>query len=122
MKFSDGCIAIKGEKTRLGYVRLWNGGNRILAHRKVYESVNGAVPQGFELDHLCKNRWCCNPNHLQVVTHKENCRRSDAAKISKSEACQIRRLYQQGYSASKIAFISGLTRQMVWRIGTGKAW
>jgi hypothetical protein len=45
---------------------------RVLAHRFQYEMLYGPVPEGMELDHLCKNRLCIQPSHLEVVTHREN--------------------------------------------------
>ena len=45
------------------------------AHRLVYEHLIGPVPEGLELDHLCKTRHCVNPAHLEPVTHAENLRR-----------------------------------------------
>ena len=42
------------------------------AHRIAYELERGPIPDGMELDHLCRNRLCCNPAHLDVVTHAEN--------------------------------------------------
>ena len=47
----------------------------IRAHVWAFESVNGAVPEGLELDHLCRNRRCVRPEHLEAVTHRENCLR-----------------------------------------------
>lgn len=43
-----------------------------LAHRLIYELLVGPVPPGMELDHLCRQRGCVNPNHLKVCTHFEN--------------------------------------------------
>jgi HNH endonuclease len=42
------------------------------AHRAAYLNLVGPVPDGLELDHLCHNRACCNPDHLRPVTHLEN--------------------------------------------------
>jgi len=45
-------------------------------HIAVFEHLHGPVPKGLELDHLCRVRSCCNPDHLEPVTRQENCRRS----------------------------------------------
>jgi 5-methylcytosine-specific restriction endonuclease McrA len=45
------------------------------AHRIIYESYVGAIPDGLQLDHLCRNRGCVNPAHLEPVTNHENHRR-----------------------------------------------
>lgn len=49
----------------------------VLVHRYAYELLVGPIPAGLEIDHLCKNRACCNPAHLEPVTRLENIRRSD---------------------------------------------
>ena len=47
-------------------------------HRYAYELFKGSVPPGLELDHLCRNPYCVNPDHLEAVTHKENVLRGEA--------------------------------------------
>ena len=59
------------------------------AHVVVYEFYKGNVPKGLELDHLCRVTNCVNPEHLEAVTHKENCLRGVGvtAKNAKKEQC-----------------------------------
>lgn len=55
----------------------WESGRSEKAHRSAYLLSVGAIPDGLELDHLCKVRHCVRPTHLEPVTHVENIRRGD---------------------------------------------
>lgn len=116
------CIVPKGEVTRLGYVRLWNKGNRILAHRKAYQDAYGEVPKGLEIDHVCKNRSCANPLHLRVVTHTENMRNATQTKLTLDIARTILSMNNDGVPIKDIAAYFGVTIQCVWLIIKKKTW
>ena len=47
------------------------------AHRIAYQALVGPIPDGLQLDHLCRNRSCCNPAHLEPVTGRTNVLRGD---------------------------------------------
>ena len=50
-------------------------GKMVSAHRFAYELMVGPIPDGLAIDHLCRIRHCVNPEHLEAVTHRENCLR-----------------------------------------------
>lgn len=86
MNYATGCWIWKG-KLKYGYGRIHFGGRKgesKLAHKIAYEMLIGPVPTGLELDHLCRQRSCCNPEHLEPVTHAENCRRGISSLITKA--------------------------------------
>ena len=55
-------------------------GKEVYAHRFSYELLVGPIPEGMELDHLCRSPACVNPARLEPVTHQENCRRGEAGR------------------------------------------
>lgn len=78
-----GCLNWTGPTVHNGYGRLqlsMAGGKRtrIRAHRLAYELARGPIPAGMEVDHLCRNRRCCNPDHMEIVTREENIARGMA--------------------------------------------
>lgn len=71
----DGCWPWLGSKNRDGYGRCKVNRKTKLAHRIAWELLRGAFPAGLVTDHLCRNRACCNPAHMEAVTIGENVRR-----------------------------------------------
>jgi HNH endonuclease len=60
-----------------GYGKITVGSKKLFAHRVVWERHKGPIPEGLELDHLCRNPPCVNPDHLEPVTHAINMKRGN---------------------------------------------
>lgn len=71
---ADGCMEWRGTKAR-GYGYATYNGKRTVAHRIAYEFVRGPIPDGMVIDHLCRNRACINPWHLEATSQAVNVRR-----------------------------------------------
>lgn len=69
---SGECWLWTAATTREGYGTIRFNGVTTCAHRIAYELLVGPIPQGLELDHLCRTPACVNPAHLEPVTHREN--------------------------------------------------
>lgn len=70
---ADGCWLWRGgSRLKGGYVGITVGASHWLAHRWSYEVFVGPIPGGMTIDHLCRNPSCVNPEHLEVVTQREN--------------------------------------------------
>ena len=68
----NGCWLWQGDSVKGGYGRTVVDGRKWLAHRAAFTAYKGPIPEGLTLDHLCKRPPCCNPEHLEPVTMKEN--------------------------------------------------
>jgi hypothetical protein len=77
-------------KSSLGYGQFVVKNKKLMAYRFSYELLKGHIPSGLELDHLCRNPKCVNPDHLEAVTHQENIKRGNSGKLQKSKTHCIR--------------------------------
>lgn len=71
------CWIWTGARQTTGYGNILYLGKVRLAHRLVYEILRGPIPDGLDLDHLCRVRWCVNPDHLEPVTRSVNLKRGE---------------------------------------------
>ena len=72
VEFTDGCWLWSGGDNGRGYGRVYGAGRSHYPHRLAYEFTNGPIPANMVVDHLCRNPRCVNPDHLEVVTSREN--------------------------------------------------
>ena len=70
-----GCWEWQLSRNCNGYGQTGRGGKKQGAHRYYYEQHKGQIPKGMEIDHLCRNRGCVNPDHLEAVSHSINLKR-----------------------------------------------
>ena len=86
----------------------WNGYNTT-AHRIAYNLFRAYVPFDMTVDHVCRNIWCVNPDHLDVCSRSENRKRAAVVRLEVKQV-KARMLRRQGYSTydiSKICQLSG---------------
>jgi hypothetical protein len=75
VRYENDCWIFTGSHLPTGYGQFWLDGTMRSAHRVSYELHVGKIPDGLQLDHLCRVRSCINPAHLEPVTLQENNRR-----------------------------------------------
>lgn len=75
---TETCWLWTGAKSRSGYGHVVYAAKHWPAHRLIYELEVGPIPEGLQLDHLCRERRCVRPDHLEPVTAAENTRRAVA--------------------------------------------
>lgn len=93
------------------------------AHVAYYREKYGDIPAGMDLDHLCRNESCVNPDHLELVTHAENCRRGRATKLTWAEVNEMRDLYEtKGWRGADLARRYHVTPTQVSNILKYRQW
>lgn len=116
----DGChVCTSHAVNKDGYVRLYAGAGESprmkFLHRIEWEKVNGPVPEGYELDHLCRNRNCCNVAHLQLLTRSEHKVKTNKERYAERTE-EILKLLMTGVSLTEVAIKTGVCYHTVRRI------
>lgn len=114
----DGCWVWTAAMHRLGY-GMSNSRLDTYAHRAAYKRMVGDIADGNTLDHLCRNRACINPSHLEQVSLAENIRRSPRTKLTPDHILAIR---SSDMSGAALARLLGVTRQAIFRIRHHLCW
>jgi hypothetical protein len=82
----NGCWLWRGKVGTNGYAMFQIDRKYIRVHRASYQAFVGPIPAGLQIDHLCRNRACVNPQHLEPVTQRENTRRGF---LSRKPTCPL---------------------------------
>lgn len=113
----NGCWVWQKQCTPNGYGRKWVDGTGVLSHRWYYEQAVGPIPEGLQIDHLCRVKRCCNPAHLEAVTGTENRRR--ASKVTHDG---VRHVRAEGMTATEAARYLGVSVTAASNIVRGLTW
>lgn len=91
------------------------------AYKVFYELFKGLVPKGKHIDHLCRNRTCVNPDHLEAVSQGENNRRGNATILNEFKVFKIKeKLPYMSHKAIAIEF--GVSKSAIDHISSGNNW
>lgn len=108
---------------RTGYSGMMqHNGRPEIAHRAYYKKYRAEIPDGYELDHICRNRRCVNPDHLEPVPSVKNVRRQPVVKLTEALADRARQMVRDGATRKDVAAQLGVSRSLVSMIASGKRW
>jgi len=118
---STECHIWTGPHNQKGYGLIKVGRSSRAAHRVIYETARGPVPQRFSLDHLCRVRGCIRLDHLEAVPHELNVRRGANQKLTRADVLAIGAAAAIGTDAG-VARQFGVSRPTVRTIRLGEHW
>lgn len=113
------CYVWLGTRTKRGYGRMVIRGRDRLVHTVAFEAVHGPVPTGKVPDHLCRNRACFRPDHLEAVSQAVNVRRGNSTKLNARDVAEIR---ASELSSRRLANTYGVSHQQICNIKSRRRW
>jgi len=126
LRWVDGCWTYNGLKDRDGYGVASVGGSYRRVHRVVYEAVNGAIPDGYDLHHeRCRVKACADPRHVVAMPHGKHSRLTRmafGARLSMAAAEEIRRHVGRGATMADLAERYGVHVNTIRNAAAGRAW
>jgi hypothetical protein len=123
----NGCWEWQGRPGSHGYGQANRDGRTTVAHRYMYERACGPIPNGMHLHHVCRNRACVNPAHLQIITPAEHQKESRANRRLGSRNLKltwddVREIRNSDESHAALGRRYGVTLQNIARIRKNETW
>lgn len=135
LETDTGCWEWQGAKTKEGYGKVRIYGKDRRAHRVIWQWYHGDIPPELQINHLCNNRACVNPAHLELVTHAGNQAYKIAqnrqpkgeangqAKLTAAQVSEIRAKYAEGNTTHrKLAQEYGVDHATIGRVVRKEHW
>lgn len=120
--YGGSCWVWLGGQGKQGYGQLrWRGSSSMGAHRVAYEELRGPVPNGLHLDHLCRNRLCVNPDHLEPVTPVVNILRGFGAHAQNARKTHCKRGHEFTPENTYLIAGGGRACRACWRANPDKS-
>lgn len=114
---SHGChVCTSHALNKDGYFRKYVDGRMVMFHRYVWELVNNKIPEGYEVDHICKNRACFNVLHLQVLPASAHRTKDNKGRNGKRQSKARKYWLKKGCTGKKLSSKYGVS------FGTAYKW